>query len=180
MKKRCTESSCRRIFTVTEGSAAVCPHCGKSYPRLSPSASVLKGYFFEFNHNTPIEFAKLSNRCAAALRKLNISTLEQLSQLTDGELLSCGNVGRDGLRELINLLGSHGLSLSVRVRLVSYNCRNVEVLRILRHSLAEIPTSLSLLRALNCTPVTFRIMKNKYSSFRESIARLDGVKIKAE
>lgn len=30
MKKRCTNSACRKIFAVN----SVCPHCGKEYPRL--------------------------------------------------------------------------------------------------------------------------------------------------
>lgn len=32
MKKRCTNSACRKEFILQPGSA-VCPHCGKSYPR---------------------------------------------------------------------------------------------------------------------------------------------------
>lgn len=31
MKKRCTNSACRRVFSLP---AESCPHCGKSYPRL--------------------------------------------------------------------------------------------------------------------------------------------------
>ena len=34
MKKKCTNSSCRRVFRV-RGEKAVCPFCGKEYPRLS-------------------------------------------------------------------------------------------------------------------------------------------------
>ena len=33
MKKRCTNSACRKLFVVDD----ICPHCGKKYPRL-PSA----------------------------------------------------------------------------------------------------------------------------------------------
>lgn len=31
MKKRCTNSACRKIFVVD----SVCPYCGKEYPRIS-------------------------------------------------------------------------------------------------------------------------------------------------
>lgn len=31
MKKRCTNSACRRIFEAD----SVCPYCGKKYPRIS-------------------------------------------------------------------------------------------------------------------------------------------------
>ena len=32
MKKRCTNSACRKTFTA----APVCPYCGKEYPRIRP------------------------------------------------------------------------------------------------------------------------------------------------
>ena len=36
MKKKCTFSSCRRVFSVAdEEPIPHCPHCGKAYPRLS-------------------------------------------------------------------------------------------------------------------------------------------------
>ena len=34
MKKRCTESRCRRVFTV-RGSVPECPYCGRKYSRLN-------------------------------------------------------------------------------------------------------------------------------------------------
>lgn len=35
MKKRCTESSCRRVFTYNnKEEGIVCPYCGKEYPKL--------------------------------------------------------------------------------------------------------------------------------------------------
>ena len=34
MKKRCTNSACRKIFIAD----SVCPYCGKEYPRISPIA----------------------------------------------------------------------------------------------------------------------------------------------
>lgn len=36
MKKKCTNSACRRAFTPRqEGGAVRCPHCGKTYPRMT-------------------------------------------------------------------------------------------------------------------------------------------------
>ena len=32
MKKRCTNSACRRLFVASP----ICPHCAKEYPRLNP------------------------------------------------------------------------------------------------------------------------------------------------
>lgn len=33
--KRCTNSSCRKVFKVEN---LACPHCGKEYPRVNPNA----------------------------------------------------------------------------------------------------------------------------------------------
>lgn len=38
MKKRCTESACRKEFTLRPGTAR-CPHCGKVYPRCFTAAT---------------------------------------------------------------------------------------------------------------------------------------------
>ena len=35
MKKRCTNSSCRKVFRVDSHE---CPYCGKQYPRVNPGA----------------------------------------------------------------------------------------------------------------------------------------------
>lgn len=38
MKKKCTNSACRRVFTPwQDGGVVKCPHCGKVYPRLKPA-----------------------------------------------------------------------------------------------------------------------------------------------
>lgn len=36
MKKRCTDSACRRVFSLP---AEACPYCGKGYPRLPKAPS---------------------------------------------------------------------------------------------------------------------------------------------
>ena len=35
MRKKCTNSSCRRSFPVIPGNRVKCPHCGKTYPRIT-------------------------------------------------------------------------------------------------------------------------------------------------
>lgn len=40
MKKRCTNSECRRMFTISSY-AVTCPYCGKEYPRLHGSRPVV-------------------------------------------------------------------------------------------------------------------------------------------
>lgn len=51
MKKRCTNSSCRRIFSYQAAyGLTVCPYCGKEYPRIKSSEYVLiNGYRFHFD-----------------------------------------------------------------------------------------------------------------------------------
>ena len=37
MRKKCTNSSCRRMFTVEPVNKASCPYCGRVYPRIPPA-----------------------------------------------------------------------------------------------------------------------------------------------
>jgi len=48
MKKRCTNSSCRKVFD--ERATSTCPHCGKEYPRLSRRDLIL-------SHHGPCKLA---------------------------------------------------------------------------------------------------------------------------
>ncbi len=41
MRKKCTNSSCRRVFSVNAESAASCPFCGREYPRLTSDADTV-------------------------------------------------------------------------------------------------------------------------------------------
>lgn len=60
MKKRCTNSACRKIFTAD----SVCPYCGKEYPRI-PS----------IDHEVYlINVGKSKFRVAEAFRSLDKST----------------------------------------------------------------------------------------------------------
>ena len=37
MRKKCTNSSCRRIFTAEAVNKVSCPYCGRVYPRITPA-----------------------------------------------------------------------------------------------------------------------------------------------
>ena len=37
MRKKCTNSSCRRMFTVEPVNKVSCPYCGRVYPRIPPA-----------------------------------------------------------------------------------------------------------------------------------------------
>lgn len=37
MRKKCTNSSCRRMFAVEAVNKVSCPFCGKMYPRITPA-----------------------------------------------------------------------------------------------------------------------------------------------
>jgi hypothetical protein len=42
MKKKCTNSACRRVFVPwQDGGVVRCPHCGKAYPRLKPAQTIM-------------------------------------------------------------------------------------------------------------------------------------------
>lgn len=43
MKKKCTNSACRRTFTVGKQRGGRCPHCDKVYPRLPADAKRFRG-----------------------------------------------------------------------------------------------------------------------------------------
>jgi len=61
----------------------------------------------------PIEELNLSVRARKCLKKLNLSTLEELTQKTDAELLGCKNFGVTSLNEIKKALDSMGLSLRI-------------------------------------------------------------------
>ena len=39
MKKKCTNPSCRRVFSLSAKEAVACPRCGRVYPRLGELAA---------------------------------------------------------------------------------------------------------------------------------------------
>jgi DNA-directed RNA polymerase subunit alpha len=55
---------------------------------------------------------QLSVRCRKCLERLNITTIGELAQVTEDELLSVRNFGRTSLEEIKSKLAAHGLSLS--------------------------------------------------------------------
>jgi DNA-directed RNA polymerase subunit alpha len=68
--------------------------------------------------NVPVEVVaksvadlELSVRSRKALQRLNITTLGELTQKTEAELLGCKNFGQTSLSEIKQQLGSFGLSL---------------------------------------------------------------------
>jgi DNA-directed RNA polymerase alpha subunit len=55
----------------------------------------------------------LSTRLACCLRNQNLETLGELCKYTEADVLRIPNLGRHSLKELKNVLHSHGLSLSL-------------------------------------------------------------------
>ena len=62
--------------------------------------------------NQPPEHLQLSVRCRKCIERLNLSTIGELTQITEDELMSVRNFGRTSLDEIKAKLAAHGLSLS--------------------------------------------------------------------
>ena len=60
---------------------------------------------------TPVEHVDFSVRSRRALESLGITTLGELVQRTEAELLACKNFGQTSLNEVRQKLGEHGLTL---------------------------------------------------------------------
>lgn len=64
MQRRCTQSACRRTFTVGATAPVRCPHCGKAYPRIEPDFRASRqadGYAvrLDFSHMTDAEMRQI-------------------------------------------------------------------------------------------------------------------------
>lgn len=111
MKKKCTNSACRRVFTPwQEGGVAKCPHCGKAYPRLKPTENrvptlVLTGLKPNIRKVYPVKKLRKTLQLGLKDCKLLIDRIEEesivlrdvdpghiLEELADWE--SCGVIGR--------------------------------------------------------------------------------------
>ena len=45
MQRRCTESTCRRVFRIGSAAPVRCPYCGTIYPRVQPDSHALQMHF---------------------------------------------------------------------------------------------------------------------------------------
>ena len=66
------------------------------------------------NLNRSVEELELSVRSYNCLKNANISTIHELVQKTEGEMLRTKNFGRKSLNEITEILNSMGLSLGMR------------------------------------------------------------------
>ena len=58
MKKKCTNSKCRKVFTVWDREMVICPYCGKIYPRLTRGFNKLqRDMFFAPDDGGPSNYA---------------------------------------------------------------------------------------------------------------------------
>ena len=68
MQRRCTESTCRRVFPIGHAAPVRCPYCGTSYPRVRPDPRALRetyGYSVrtDFTEMSAREIQQLVSRC---------------------------------------------------------------------------------------------------------------------
>lgn len=117
MKKRCTNSQCRRVFLVRSQS---CPYCGKTYPRLLISSGEaitppepkrpLSRHMALLQSD--IAILNLSVRSYNCLYRHGIHTIQELLRLSPTELKLVRNLGRKSYEEVISALDQLDLHLS--------------------------------------------------------------------
>ena len=116
MKKRCTNSQCRRVFLVRSQS---CPYCGKTYPRIQISSdktiTPAKPSRPLSRHmallQSDIAILDLSVRSYNCLYRHGIHTIQELLRLSPKELKLVRNLGRKSLEEVEFKLESLGFGL---------------------------------------------------------------------
>ncbi len=94
VKKKCTNSACRKHFLVNE--SCTCPFCGKFYPRLK---------------NVPIEDLDFTVRTYNCLKHSGINTLTDITAKSEEEMMHVRNLGRRSRGEIIEKIGQLGFSL---------------------------------------------------------------------
>lgn len=77
-------------------------------PKDSDAASYVNAYQ---SRQIRLDTLYLSTRLACCLRNQNLETLGELCKYTEADVLRIPNLGRHSLKELKNVLYSHGLSL---------------------------------------------------------------------
>ena len=73
MKKRCTNSSCRKLFTAD----SVCPYCGKEYPRIPVDGREHPRYFKTFHE---VRLNDYGNNKIAVIKELRELTRMSLAE----------------------------------------------------------------------------------------------------
>lgn len=117
MKKRCTNSQCRRVFLVRSPS---CPYCGKTYPRIHISSdkttTPAKPKRPLSRHmallQSDIAILNLSVRSYNCLYRRGIHTIQELLRLSPEELKLVRNLGRKSYEEVINALARLGFRIA--------------------------------------------------------------------
>lgn len=105
MKKRCTSSKCRKVFSYSYRTGQVtCPYCGKAYPRILPQDQRKKSRIL-------IEELDLSVRAYNCLRRGGITTVGDLMKLTAADLYNIRNMNRRTTKEVLDRLISMGIHL---------------------------------------------------------------------
>ena len=96
MRKRCTNSSCRREFFVEGKTAVSCPHCGWRYPRLNGKAAAAKitaRNREDRGWSVTLRYAPRKAQVFHAIRKATDMGLRQMGEL----LRSCPSIVCSGM-----------------------------------------------------------------------------------
>lgn len=100
MKKKCTNSVCRKTFTLDgtiQASSMKCPYCGKKYPRMLPTKDISDRVVLQFNKAPELyagkdKYYRIKSLSGESARTRTIRIIEEAtefgteycSQITDG------------------------------------------------------------------------------------------------
>lgn len=58
MQRRCTQSVCRRVFSIGHNAPVRCPYCGAAYPRVQPDPRAARE---NFGYSVRVDFTDFPN-----------------------------------------------------------------------------------------------------------------------
>ena len=67
MQRRCTQSTCRRVFRIGASAPVRCPYCGTSYPRLQPD---IRASMIPFGYSVRADLTDVSRPQFLAFKRL--------------------------------------------------------------------------------------------------------------
>lgn len=111
MKKRCTNSSCRKVFSVNPIIRS-CPHCGKEYPRMIPAKARTrkerKRGESRLSAYITLKDLKLSECTTACLKRAGYQNAADILLAGFGPLRQARGFEKKSIAEIVNKLSSMG------------------------------------------------------------------------
>lgn len=115
MKKRCTNSSCRKLFTAD----SVCPYCGKEYPRIPVDGREHPRYFKTFHEVRLNDYGSNKIAVIKELRELTrMSLAEAKTMVESSPCIIWSSESEAEANEWLDRLSKAGASVSLKTEMV--------------------------------------------------------------